>query len=286
MIQQTGVAALGYIHFYSRPGGKEKELNLSHHYKYDHVKRLLVLINLLFLLGACSSAQPEKGKAPTHEKWTTLLQKHVDASGNVNYKTFKADQAKLTEYLAIISRQAPAKSWTKNERLAYWINAYNAFTVKLIIDNYPVKSIKDLNPGLSIIFVNTVWDKNFFSIGGDKMSLNDIEHRRLRKMNEPRIHFAIVCASKSCPRLLNVAYEAATLDKQLTEAGRNFLADPFKNQPAVSNPKLSKIFDWFSGDFSANGKSKIDFINQFSNIKIDRAANISYLDYDWSLNGK
>ncbi|MDO9375017.1 MAG: DUF547 domain-containing protein [Ferruginibacter sp.] len=250
------------------------------------MKRLLVLLNILFLLSGCTFAEPGTGIAPTHEKWSALLQRHVSPTGVVNYKGFKADLPKLKEYLDILSRQQPASNWTKNESLAFWINAYNAFTVKLIVDNYPVKSIKDLNPGLSVIFVNTIWDKNFFSIGGNKMSLNDIEHRRLRKMNEPRIHFAIVCASKSCPRLLNSAYEAGTLDQQLTAAGRNFLADPFKNKPAVSNPKLSKIFDWFSGDFSSKGKSKIDFINQFINIKIDPNTNISYLDYDWSLNDR
>ena len=266
--------------------GRNKHWRPGPGYKYNRVKKIFVLIQLVLVLGSCTAAQPEKGKPPTHEKWTALLQKHVATNGSVNYNGFKADAIKLNEYLALLSEQEPAKSWSRNETLAFWINAYNAFTVKLIVDNYPVKSIKDLNPKLSVIFVNTVWDKNFFSIGGNKMSLNDIEHGRLRKMNEPRIHFAIVCASKSCPQLANNAYEPAMLDKQLNEAGRIFLADPFKNKPDATNPKLSKIFDWFSGDFSINGKTKIDFINQFTTIKIDKNANISYLDYDWSLNGR
>lgn len=244
--------------------------------------KLLLILPLAFFLNGC--AAQTKSKAPTHEKWTAMLQKYVSNDGKVNYKGIKADAAKLDEYLAVLSKQAPGKNWTKNEQLAYWINAYNAFTVKLIVDNYPVKSIKDLNPGISVIFVNTVWDKNFIKIAGNEMSLNDIEHKKLRKMGEPRIHFAIVCASKSCPKLSNKAYEAATLDQQLTQSAKDFLADPSKNKVSANNPKLSKIFDWFGGDFKVNGKSKIDFINQFTTVKMAPNADISYLNYDWSLN--
>lgn len=248
------------------------------------MKQLLILLFTCSLLTACSNAQQGNSIAPTHEKWSALLQKYVNNKGVVNYKGFKADAAKLDAYLAILSKQKPGKNWSRNETLAFWINAYNAFTVKLILDNYPVKSIKDLNPGVSVIFVNTVWDKKFFAIGGDKMSLNNIEHGILRKMKEPRMHFTIVCASVSCPKLLNTAYKAATLDNQLNQAAKDFLADPSKNQVSKTAPKLSKIFDWFSGDFSINGQSKIEFINQFTPTKIDNAARISYLDYNWNLN--
>lgn len=248
------------------------------------MKRIIFILSAVILFNACTSAQQDNSPAPTHEKWSALLQKYVSITGKVNYKGMKADKAKLDEYLAILSKQKPGKNWSKNETLAFWINAYNAFTVKLITDNYPLKSIKDLNPSVSVIFVNTVWDKKFFSIGGDKMSLNNIEHGILRKMGDPRMHFTIVCASVSCPKLLNTAYEAATLDNQLNKAAGDFLADNTKNQVKAGNPKLSKIFDWFSGDFKANGKTKIEFINQFTPTKIDKNANISYLDYNWNLN--
>ena len=248
------------------------------------MKRIILILSATILFSACTSAQHDNSPAPTHEKWSALLQKYVSAGGKVNYKGIKADKAKLDEYLAILSKQKPGKNWSKNETMAFWINAYNAFTVKLITDNYPVKSIKDLNPSVSVIFVNTVWDKKFFSIGGDKMSLNNIEHGILRKMDDPRMHFTIVCASVSCPKLLNTAYEAATLDNQLNKAASDFLADNTKNKMNAGNPKLSKIFDWFSGDFKANGKTKIEFINQFTPTKIDKNANISYLDYNWNLN--
>ncbi|MEO6722724.1 MAG: DUF547 domain-containing protein [Ferruginibacter sp.] len=248
------------------------------------MKKIFTILFSAVVLAGCTSAQNNISKAPTHEKWTALLQKYVNSAGMVNYKGMKTDAAKLNEYLAILSKQKPGKNWSKNEVLAFWINAYNAFTVKLITDNYPVKSIKDLNPAVSVIFVNTVWDKNFFSIGGDKMSLNDIEHRRLRKMEEPRIHFTIVCASISCPKLQNSAYEANELDNQLNNAAKNFLMDNSKNQVSTNSPKLSKIFDWFGGDFKVGGHSKIDFINQYAPVKIDKNADISYLDYNWNLN--
>ncbi|MCW3091542.1 MAG: hypothetical protein JWP81_2611 [Ferruginibacter sp.] len=247
-------------------------------------QKLLFILYGSILLSACTNGQKTNTPVVTHEKWSALLQKNVNSKGIVNYKGMLADKGKLDEYLAILSKQKPSKNWSRNDELAFWINAYNAFTVKLITDNYPVKSIKDLNPSVSVIFVNTVWDKKFFSIGGDKMSLNNIEHGILRKMNEPRVHFTIVCASISCPKLLNTAYNAAVLDDQLNKAARDFLADNAKNQVNATHPKLSKIFDWFSGDFKVNGQSKVDFINRFTSVKIDKTAEISYLDYNWNLN--
>ncbi|MBC7887584.1 MAG: DUF547 domain-containing protein [Ferruginibacter sp.] len=248
------------------------------------MKKIIFILCTSVWMSACTSGQTNTSVAPSHEKWSALLQKYVSSTGKVNYKGIKADKAKLDEYLALLSKQKPGKNWTRNETLAFWINAYNAYTVKLITDNYPVKSIKDLNPTISVIFVSTVWDKKFFSIGGEKMSLNNIEHGILRKMNEPRMHFTIVCASVSCPKLLNTAYEAATLENQFNKAAKDFLADNTKNQVNAGSPKLSKIFDWFGGDFKVNGQSKIEFINRFTTVKIDKNAGISYLDYNWNLN--
>ena len=180
----------------------------------------------------------------------------------------------LQTVLDEFSKNQPDNSWTKNETLAYWINAYNAFTIKLIINNYPVKSIKDIkNP----------WDQEFIPIGEDLMTLNEIEHDILRKMNEPRIHFAIVCASISCPKLLNEAYISSKLDLQLTIATEEFLLDTSKNRLSQNDLKLSKIFKWFTKDFTQN-ESLIDFLNQYSNISISENAKISYQDYNWDLN--
>lgn len=213
-------------------------------------------------------------KTINHSKWDTLLQKHVASNGTVNYKGFQKDVAVLQSYLDELAKNVPTKSWTKNAVLAYWINTYNAFTVKLILDNYPVKSIKD---------INNPWGQEFFTLGTKKYSLEEIEHKILRKMNEPRIHFAINCASFSCPNLSNEAYTSAKMNQQLTAAAKDFLADKTKNNITKDKLIISKIFDWFSGDFKKEG-SIIDFLNQYSTVKINPKAKISYKEYNWNLN--
>jgi Protein of unknown function, DUF547 len=209
-----------------------------------------------------------------HTKWNEILQSCVNNDGKVDYKGFKADADKFNVYLNELSNNPPQDSWTKAEKLAYWINAYNAFTIKLIIDNYPVKSIKDIkNP----------WDINFIKLGTKTYTLNDIEHKILRKMGDPRIHFGIVCASVSCPKLQNTAFEASKIDTQLTHAAKEFLADSKRNDISQESIKISKIFKWFASDFKQDG-SLIDFLNTYSDITISQNAKKSFKDYDWNLN--
>lgn len=210
----------------------------------------------------------------THNRWNTLLQKNVSKDGTVNYKAFQKDSKELQSYLEELSLKVPNKSWSKNATLAYWINAYNAFTVKLIIDNMPLKSIKDIsNP----------WGKKFISLANKKYSLEEIEHEILRKMDEPRIHFAINCASFSCPNLLNSAYTEAKLEQQLTAISKSFVNDKSKNSITANKIEISKIFDWFGGDFKKDG-SVIEFLNRYSSTKINARAKLTYKDYNWSLN--
>lgn len=209
-----------------------------------------------------------------HQQWNDLLQKYVSKKGNVDYKGIKKNQAALQSYLNLLSKNLPEKSWSKNAVLAYWINAYNAYTVKLILNNYPVKSIKDIkNP----------WDEAFFTLGSKKYSLGEIEHKILRKMNEPRIHFAINCASFSCPNLANEAYTESKLEQQLETAAKAFVNDKTKNTIAADKIEISSIFDWFSGDFKTN-RTLIDFINKYSSVKISKNAKVKYKEYNWSLN--
>ena len=234
------------------------------------IRPLLILIFITFL----AVLQSAKAQTVNYNSWNSFLQKHVNNYGEINYKAITLDKQLLQTVLDEFSKNQPDNSWTKNETLAYWINAYNAFTIKLIINNYPVKSIKDIkNP----------WDQEFIPIGEDLMTLNEIEHDILRKMNEPRIHFAIVCASISCPKLLNEAYISSKLDLQLTIATEEFLLDTSKNRLSQNDLKLSKIFKWFTKDFTQN-ESLIDFLNQYSNISISENAKISYQDYNWDLN--
>ncbi|HCM76457.1 MAG TPA: DUF547 domain-containing protein [Cytophagales bacterium] len=243
------------------------------------LKKITVSILILFF-GASAVAQ---NTAPSHGAFDKLLKIHVLEDGRVNYKGFIKDSVEFNKYLKTLSKNPPnEKTWSTNEIKAFWINAYNAFTIKLIIDNYPVKSIKDL--GGSIYKVNTPWDIQFIKIGNETYDLNNIEHGKLRRAyNDPRIHFAVVCASKSCPKLFNEAFNAARLEQQLDQAGRDFLSNSFRNKITSQKAEISSIFKWYKGDFTEKG-SLIDFLNKYAPVTINSNASISYLDYDWSLN--
>jgi len=217
----------------------------------------------------------KKTKTPfNHNSWNILLQKYVSNQGRVNYKGFNNDKKSLINYITLLSENIPYDSWTKNEKLAYWINAYNALTIDLILRNYPVESIKDIkNP----------WEQRLWKLGNKWYNLEDIEHQILRKMNEPRIHFAIVCASFSCPKLQNEAFTAKDLERQLTNATKDFLNDSNRNEISENNIKLSKVFQWFSKDFKQN-ESLIEFLNLYSAVTISEKAKKSFKDYNWDLN--
>ena len=210
----------------------------------------------------------------SHQEWNALLKKYVSSSGKVDYLGFKNDEIALNSYLDVLAKNLPKKSSSKKATLAYWINAYNAFTVKLILDNYPVKSIKE---------IKKPWDQEFIILEKSAYSLGEIEHKILRKMNEPRIHFAINCASYSCPNLLNEAYIEAKMEKQLENSTISFINDKTKNDITQENIEISKIFDWFSGDFKKEG-SLIDFLNKYLTEKINPNVKIKFKDYNWKLN--
>jgi hypothetical protein len=221
-------------------------------------------------------------KVPSHQQWDKLLKKHVNSAGMVNYKGLQTDKSELDAYLKTLSDNAPQKSWSENDQKAFWINAYNAYTVSLILQHYPVKSIKNI--GGSIYKINTAWDIKFINIGGEKYDLNNIEHKMLRrKFEDPRIHFAIVCASMSCARLSRDAYTGDKLEAQLEAASKDFLNDKAKNNIRADKADLSKYFTWYQGDFTKKG-SLVDYINKYSQTKINSNTKISYLDYNWSLN--
>ncbi|MFT5819573.1 MAG: hypothetical protein ACI8ZM_000798 [Crocinitomix sp.] len=228
-----------------------------------------------------SEFEESESEVITHQLWTELVTENVDQDGKVNYNGFLSNAEKHEKYLALLSDHPPGNNWCPEEKLAYWINAYNAFTVKLIVDNYPVKSIKNI--GGSVTMLNSAWDIKFFKIGGIDFDLNTIEHEIIRKQfDEPRIHFAINCASISCPKLRNEAYEADKLDDQLSNQAISFLNDRSKNQITKEDSKLSKLFNWFEGDFTKNG-SLASFIKIYQP-NFNEANSIEYLDYNWALN--
>lgn len=250
------------------------------------INSILVLGFLLIL--SCSNSKTtfagSVSDAPSHENWSRLLSKHVRSNGLVDYKGFIEDKDQLDAYANELSQNPPSESWSDKEKIAYWINAYNVFTVKLIVDNYPVKSIKDLNPSLSIPTVRSIWTKEWFQIGGKDFSLDRIEHKILRKdFNEPRIHFAVNCASISCPILRNEAYTAENLDTQLDEQARIFLNDTSRNKITAQRVEVSKIFSWFGGDFKKD-QTLIEFLNKYSEVQIEKKAKVRFMSYDWNLN--
>ena len=218
-----------------------------------------------------------------HSLWDELTKAHVNENGYPNYKGFIQDSSKFNTYLNQLTSNHPKESWSSNERKAFWINAYNAFTVKLIVDNYPVETIKDLGGG--IYRVNTPWDIKFIQIKDKTYHLNDLEHNILRKeWSDPRIHAAVNCASISCPKLMKGAYLAEQLDEQLDRQMKAFIHDTTKNIIGEKEVKLSKLFKWFSGDFKVEHTSVIDYINSYSDVKIKKSARVEYFDYDWGLN--
>jgi hypothetical protein len=230
-------------------------------------------------------SHPAAPTAVDHSAYDRLLKKYVSAKGFVNYKGLKADEAAFNQYLAQISKNPPAANASKPEQMAFWINAYNAFTLRLILDHYPLKSIKDIGSKIKIPLVNTPWAVRFFSIGSERMSLDNIEHGILRKkFDDPRVHFALVCASISCPALRNEAYTAAKLESQLDDQGHDFLNNPAKNNISKSNAQLSRYFEWYRSDWTSNKQSVVSWVNKYSVTKIDAKTPISYLEYNWNLN--
>ncbi|UTW63490.1 DUF547 domain-containing protein [bacterium SCSIO 12741] len=242
-------------------------------------------MRILFSLGFILTVLLSQAQV-SHMAWDDLVKKHVAPNGDVNYKGFKADEKHLDAYLDMLANNAPQSSWGKAEIMAYWINAYNAYTVKLICKHYPVESIKDL--GGMIYQVNTTWDIDFIEIGGEKMNLNNIEHDKLRgQFKDARIHFAVNCASISCPRLRNEAFVASKLENQLNDQARYFVNNSIKNQiKGKDKVYISKLFSWYSGDFTRDGKTIREYINQYAQSPIPASAAIDYLEYNWKLNEK
>ena len=210
-----------------------------------------------------------------------LLKTNVDTKGNVNYKGLKADEAKLDSFLSYLEKTSPEKNWSAAKTKSFWVNAYNAYTVKLILDNYPLKSITKIKKK-----GKDAWNISFAKVGGKTYTLNHIEHEILRKnYNDPKIHVGVNCASGSCPQLGNFAFTEANYEAKTDELMKKFINDSNRNKISAKKIQISKIFDWFKGDFTKEG-SLIEFLNKYSDTKIKKNAKIRFLEYDWSLNGK
>jgi len=245
----------------------------------------LILASLALLLSSASYALDR-----AHPAFDAVLKAHVK-DGLVDYEAIKKDPSRLQAYVVEIA-DVPAATlavWPDEDKIAFWINAYNALTLVSIIEKYPVKSIRDI-PG--------VWDERKFKAAGRSLTLNEIEHEILRKDHEePRIHMALVCAAMGCPRLRGEAYVGGRLNDQLKNQGVRFVGDKgnVRLDPKEKTLHLSSIFDWFGEDFEkkySNGPSKkaiVNFVAAHSSslaVEIQNIHNlqVSFLDYDWSLN--
>lgn len=211
---------------------------------------------------------------PMHKYFDYILKNSVNTEGGVDYKGIKADVKRLDKYLADLQSFPPQSDWSKAEKLAYWINAYNAYTIKLIIDNYPVSSITDLYGGKP-------WDHKWIELDGQMLSLNAIENEIIRpRFKEPRIHFAVNCAAKSCPPLANTAYTKDNLETLLDQYTTAFINNSKYNKLSNKPAEVSKIFDWYAEDFG----DVATFINKYLASRQPPIENIVYMTYDWSLN--
>lgn len=275
---------------------------------------IAVIMSPPYFIIAAHNARAEEAKAFDHSysSYNALLNKHVKYA-KVDYGGFLADKDEFELFLDTLGdvKQSEYDEWTYQEKLAYWINAYNAFTIKAVIDHYPIKRRFSLIglfvPSNSILQIKGVWDKLRFRAVGKMVTLDEIEHEILRReFNEPRIHAAINCASIGCPDLSSEAYSPLRLEEQLNQASINFVNNPEKGlyiDKIKRNVKFSKIFEWFGGDFiqSYGGNYRFEGRNDkenavlnFALAYVDREENkkflkknefkIGYLGYDWSLN--
>jgi hypothetical protein len=227
-----------------------------------------------------------------HSRWDSLLKKYVNERGMVNYAAWKAnpgDMRALDNYLSHLSAASFTRQISASVRHAFWINAYNAVTIKGILREYPTTSIRNHT---ARVYGYNVWRDLQLQVEGRPYALDQMEHEILRKMGEPRIHFAIVCASIGCPRLLNEAYVPDHLDEQLAANTRAFFADPSKFRYDVQQRTIfvSPILDWFGEDFGGAKAEQMRRIATFFPDPVARQlaesgdATIQFLDYDWSLN--
>jgi hypothetical protein len=220
--------------------------------------------------------------------WDAILRVHV-AEGRVDYARLKTDP-RLADYVRWLEQERPAGYGSREEKLAYWINAYNALTLKLVLAHHPVKSIRDIpHPRLK-----SPWDLPVTTIEGRELTLNQIEHEILRPVfKDARVHYAIVCAAVSCPPLRAEAYRPERLGAQLDEQGRLFLAKQNQFDPARRSARLSQIFNWFGSDFGADRPAVLTALAAHAPAEVAAALRaapdrwtVDYLDYDWSLNDR
>ena len=224
-----------------------------------------------------------------HSAFSTLLKQYVDDDGYVDYQRWyrsRPDRQALQHYLSQLSRASTTKSVHRSAKLAFWINAYNALTLEGIMQEYPTSSIRNHT---AKVFGYNIWKELPLIVGGRKHSLEHIEHQILRKMNDPRVHFAIVCASVSCPRLRNEAYTADKVQKQLADNTTDFFSRRKNFRVSGNTMYVSTILNWFAADFGNSQVKRFTYLRpdlpaSTRAIAVRASTRVRYLDYDWNLN--
>ncbi len=277
--------------------------------KIQKIKIGLGLALLGTMLGSFLGGQA-RAADQLYEDYGAVLTTYVNQQGLVNYGGLKANPQRLSAFLAALTDLPPAtyQKWDDQEKIAFWINAYNGLTLKAIIDHYPIRAAffkGFIYPRNSIRQIPGVWDTLRFPVRGQQMTLDEIEHNILRKkFNDPRIHMALVCAALGCPPLRTEPYEGDKLDRQLNDQARVFLANPkkFRIDRGQGKVYLSPIFKWFGGDFvktygtdkafpgfSQEERAVLNFVSQYlpagdREYLLKGEYTVNFLDYDWSLN--
>lgn len=256
-------------------------------------RRTLATLATILLVGAAAplDAQATTPERVSHAAFDGLLRQHV-RGGLVDYDAFAASPA-FAKYLQTLARTDPSRL-PRTEQLAFWINAYNAYTIQLINNHEERASIKNINRALGFIKAGGPWKEPMATVGGTDYTLDEIEHERIRPVfNEPRIHFALVCAAISCPPLRSEAYVAERLDAQFEAQATQFLRrSPGKNRVDVASGTvyLSRIFDWYGQDFAPSSKGVLTVLSRYWPAGPERAllasgrARVKWTEYDWSLN--
>jgi hypothetical protein len=266
-------------------------------------RRAVLLLLCFFAAASAISAAPQAELWPRweahdpdsemsidHLEWTAILQRYINAEGPGSVALFDygavsaTDRESLQDYIEMLS-EIEISRYNRDEQFAFWVNLYNALTVELILSNYPLDSIRD---------ITRPWDTPIAVVEGESVTLNDIEHRILRPIwDDPRIHYAVNCASVGCPDLMNSAYRADALEEQLDAAARTYINSPRGADFTERNPRFSSIYDWYAVDFGDNPQSLIAHLLEYAEgdtrarlvalQDAGRYRSIRY-DYDWSLN--
>ena len=279
-------------------------------HRMNAVFAMFFTVVTMFLSIQPAHSQKAGSKNISYDDYAAILRAYVKDNGMVHYRGLKENKYKLISFTESMAntQKSDYDLWTKQEKIAFRINSYNSLTLKAIIDHYPIKAsfLSSIRyPKNSIRQISGVWDKIKFTVLGNKVTLDDIEHKILRtEFSEPRIHMALVCAAMGCPPLRNEPYSGEKLDTQLDDQARAFLAKPqnFRIDKEKKRVYLSSIFKWFGKDFtskydtdeafrghSQEERAVLNFIGTYLDQPDRRFLRegiyeISYIDYDWSLN--